>query len=461
MTDQKKKQPFHFNVGIISFLMIFVYILGHLYIYLNKDELAVYEVIESQIHDSIYATGLILRDESVVKGDNSGYINYYVDEGDTVSKNGLVYSCDESGEVHEYISNLMQQQEVVSAKDYDDIKEELKSFEENYTDSQFQSVYSLKYNLENKALKLGDTIMQEHMDEIESKMGSKSLIKNYSSFHGIITYIEDGFENKTVSDLTKDDFEVAAYKKTDLKKSDKINKGDSVYRIVKSQTWQIILLLRQEEYKELKDKTKLTVNLGQGECSLVCPVEFQKEGDSYFAILTLRDYLTRFVTSRYVDVEIEVKSENGLKIPNSSIVEKEFYKIPKAYLTGKIASNKTLMKKKQDKKGKITFESINVDIGRYEVDENGQGYYYILKEEVPENTLISMPDSNETMLLKETVKLPGVYNINKGYADFRCVDVLMENKDYTIVKQGVTNSIALFDRIALNGSTVNNNDIIY
>lgn len=460
MTGEKRKQSFRFNIGTIPFLMILVYIIGHMVNYVSQEELAVYEVIQSQIHDSIRSTGLILRDETVVKGTESGYINYYVSEGDVVAKNGLVYSCDETGEVHEYISNLMEQQNVASSEDFGDMKEVLEEFEESYTDSKFQYIYDLKYNLENKALKLGDTVMEEHMDEIESKMGTKSFLKRYSVGHGIVTYIEDGYEGKKLSDLTTEDFEVASYKKTDLKKNKKVKKGESVYRLTTSQEYQIVLLLSKQEYKKVKGRKNLTVHLAGGEDSISCPVTFKKKSDGYYAVLTLRDYLPKFATERYVDVEIEVNAEDGLKIPNTAIVEKEFYKIPKAYLTGKIASNKTLMVKKQDKKGRITFESLSVDIGKYQEEEDGSGYYYVLKEEVPDNTLISMPDSDQTMLLHDTETLPGVYNINRGYADFRCVDVLMENEDYTIVKQGVTNSIALFDRIVLNGDTIENNEII-
>ena len=105
---------------------------------------------------------------------------------------------------------------------------------------------------------------------------------------------------------------------------------------------------------------------------------------------------------------------------------------------------------------------MDVDIGKVETDkENNKEYYYVLKEDVPEYALISMADSSETMLLKDTVTLPGVYIINRGYADFTCVDILLENKDYTIVKAKVSNSIEQFDRIVLNGNTIENNAIVY
>ena len=42
------------------------------------------------------------------------------------------------------------------------------------------------------------------------------------------------------------------------------------------------------------------------------------------------EYLNR-IKDRTIDIEIILQNENGLKIPNSAIVEKEFYLIPKEY----------------------------------------------------------------------------------------------------------------------------------
>ena len=458
---ETKQKAFHFNIGIIVFLLIFIYIMGHLVLSLTKDELAVYQVIQSRIHDSIRTTGIILRNETVVKGENTGYLNYYVNEGEVVSKHGLVYTCDKTGEAHEYISNLLAQKDSLTVDDYDEIKDILDIFEDNYTDSNFEYVYDLKYELENQAMKLGDAAMTDYMDEIESQLGSGSFTKCYSQAHGIVTYIEDGYENMTVDKLTANDFVTVNYEKKNLKTSEQVNQGDSVYRITENEEWKIVISITDQEYAKIKDKTKVTVNLDEGAYEVTCPVEFVQQSDGYYAVLSMTNYLAQFVTDRYVDVEVEVREEDGLKIPNTAIVEKEHYKIPKAYLTGKYSAKKTLVIKKQDSKGNITFESLVVEIGKYEVDEDDQGYYYILKDEVPENSLISKPDSSETMLLKETVTLPGVYNINKGYADFRCIDILIENKDYTIVKTNVSNSISLFDRIVLNGNTIENNAIVY
>lgn len=52
--------------------------------YLGKSKLAIYEVSASDIVDSIDGTGVILRKETLVHTEQSGYINYYVQEGSMV-----------------------------------------------------------------------------------------------------------------------------------------------------------------------------------------------------------------------------------------------------------------------------------------------------------------------------------------------------------------------------------------
>jgi hypothetical protein len=128
-----------------------------------------------------------------------------------------------------------------------------------------------------------------------------------------------------------------------------------------------------------------------------------------------------------------------------------------------VAAQKDIVIRKENSKGKVTFETQTVTIRKSESGETDDdpGYYYILAEDVPENAVICKEDSSETYELNKTVKLSGVYNVNRGYTIFRYVDVIMENEDYSIVRSGVSYSISLFDRIVLNGDTVQNNQTIY
>ena len=42
--------------------------------------------------------------------------------------------------------------------------------------------------------------------------------------------------------------------------------------------------------------------------------------------------MVTFCTDRFLDVELITEEEEGLKIPNSSIVQKEFFLVPEDYV---------------------------------------------------------------------------------------------------------------------------------
>ncbi len=71
------------------------------------------------------------------------------------------------------------------------------------------------------------------------------------------------------------------------------------------------------------------------------------------------------------------------------------------------------------------------------------------------------PDSSETYALKETKELSGVYNINKGYAVFKQIQILCESDEYYIVASGSDYGLSNYDHIALNGKDVQENDVVF
>ena len=67
---------------------------------------------------------------------------------------------------------------------------------------------------------------------------------------------------------------------------------------------------------------------------------------------------------------------------------------------------------------------------------------------------------NDTYSLSEVVKLEGVYNVNKGYAVFKNVEVVDRTNEYAIVRSRSLNGIALYDHIALNAVSIKEGDLI-
>ena len=74
---------------------------------------------------------------------------------------------------------------------------------------------------------------------------------------------------------------------------------------------------------------------------------------------------------------------------------------------------------------------------------------------------IIKPESTEKHAVSKTGSLIGVYNINKGYADFKQVSILYQNEEYSIVKSNTAYGLNVYDHIVLDATLVNDNDFIY
>jgi hypothetical protein len=161
----------------------------------------------------------------------------------------------------------------------------------------------------------------------------------------------------------------------------------------------------------------------------------------------------RFADQRFIAVELMLAKKTGLKIPNSAIVEKTFFTVPKEYFFKGNDSDDTGVLKQED--GNTTsFVSPTI---YYETEDA----YYIDSEYLSAEDVLIKPDSKATYKVRSnTDKLKGVYNINKGYAVFKQIEIIYESDDYSIIKTGTSYGISLYDRIVLQGNNVEENEIL-
>ena len=106
MADRNRKViKFHkgsqFNIGVIIFLIILVYMLYNLFQYFTTERIAVYEVSQGTIAQNNTFTGVILREEKIFNTDASGYITYYNRDATKVGVGSYVYSVDETGNFYQ------------------------------------------------------------------------------------------------------------------------------------------------------------------------------------------------------------------------------------------------------------------------------------------------------------------------------------------------------------------------
>ncbi len=171
--------------------------------------------------------------------------------------------------------------------------------------------------------------------------------------------------------------------------------------------------------------------------------------------MTLDSSMIRYAKERYLDLELILEDESGLKIPKSAVTDKKFYLISEAYLTQGGNSKETgVLVKTED--GQSKFQSVNV----YDRDEE-TGMAYLGTDGFAEDAVLVKPDSTDTCVLNRTESIKGVYNINKGYAVFKQVNILCESDDYYIVESGSDYGLSNYDHIALNGADVDENDVVF
>ena len=150
-------------------------------------------------------------------------------------------------------------------------------------------------------------------------------------------------------------------------------------------------------------------------------------------------------------------NESGLKIPKTSVTEKDCYAVPIDYITSGGASQNEGVYRQTTKKGKTTTEFIPVTIIN---EDTESGIAYLDTENLKKGDTLLLPESSDTMDLLKTESIKGVYNVNKGYAVFKQVQILSESDEYYIIAEGNSYSLSNYDHIALNGDSVRDNQIV-
>ena len=458
--SRKPSNEFRVNIGTIIFAIIFFYIIIRILISLQKESLSIYEVQNSYIDTNISATALIVRQEELVNATSSGYVSYYVRDGEKIGKNKTVYTIDETGSIYEKIKDADSDAFELTNDGLNEVRTRISNFENYFNYASFSDVYNFHYDIENAVLELTNEAMIEQLTSLDDSSTDISTYKKVTTTDsGIITYYKDGYENFDIHNFKASDINKSNYKKTTLKTGEIINSGDPVYKLITSENWYLIAELSDKQVKELSDQDTVTVNIHNSSKNITCNFELTKQDNKNFIIISLNQQMVNYINDRFIDIVIIQDQNNGLKIPNTSITKKSVYKIPIDYLSqgSDSTSNNLLNIKVLDDKGEVTLKQVSPDI--YKTDDE---YCYVDPNDFGQNDVLVNTQNNDTLALNtaEKAELQGVFCVNQGIATFRYIDVLYQDDEYTIVKPEVPYSIAWYDRIILDQSLVKENQII-
>jgi len=446
------------NIGIIIFIIILVYIAINVYIYLTKEHITIYEVQAGTNAIDNNLTGLILREEEVAYTNKAGYISYHQKDGSRVAKNAAIYSIDDNREIFDILKASDNSLDITDA-DIDEVKHEIRGFIKSFSNDNYTKVYSFKENIESTAIDIVSKSMMRYGQAIQDETGlsyAYQLVSTNKS--GIVTYYIDSFEDVKPDHVTIDMFNQENYQRTSLRISDMVTAQSPVYKIITSELWSIVVPLTDELYEMIHDKDRISFTVLKDDFTITADLSFLKKGSDYFARLDMDKNMAKYINERYLDIELNIQKEEGLKIPKSAIVEKDFYLVPLEFFTEGGDSNNIGLSLGtfDDRTGEVSYIFVPTDI--YYKDDT---YAYVDARLFNPGDWIFSTQDDKRFEIRNKSSLLGVYNVNTGYAVFKRIEILYEGLDYYIVKKNTSNGLAQYDHIALDGSKAVEQAIIY
>ena len=441
------------NIGIVIFGIIFIYLIATVIMYITAPRITVYEVRQGSILKDNAYTGLVLREEFVVNADESGYINYYAQDTSKVRVGSKVYILSEQPMNLDAVAveNLELSKETERA-----ITLEVQKFNKNFKQEVFDDTYALKREVERKLSNLSIDSKADQINQLVNQSASGVRVFQTSD-DGIVGFTMDGMESLTEDTVTVAHLDRTNYRKTEYTSNSMVQKGNPVFKIITSDEWSMVLELSDETAELLAEKKYVKVNLTKDNQFMWANIRLEEKEGHKLAYLSFQDSMVRYANERYLDIELILEDETGLKIPKTAETTKEFYVIPKTYITqgGNSSKDGILVQSTNEQGSKIT-EFRNVTI-YFEEDE----FVYLDPSEFEDGTVILLPDSNDTYTMSAKKTLNGVYCINKGYAVFKQIHILCESDSYYIVEEGNAYGLSNYDHIALDSTGIKENDVVF
>ena len=464
-----KKNDKFFKVLLYGALvLVTLYLVFCVIKFVNAKNISTYQVKEGALTEQNSYTGLILREEEVYYSTGSGYYNFYLKEGEKASHNDLVYTIDGSGKIKEMMTNQTEDATTLTQDDLIEIKSEIVKFSKEYDSKDFTNVYDFKDDLDSISLKMSNLYILNKISNMS--LNGTNVIKNYCADNnpnaktGYVVYYNDGMESLKPEDINssyfKDDYD---YEKKVVANNEMIATGDFAYKLVTSNTWQLVFPIEEEkakEYdgKEMRVKFSKNQEILKGKVKIIDAISPNKNASiEKMCVVTFNTSVADYLNNRFVDFEIFSGENNGYKIPKSSVVEKEFLLIPDtvAFDFNDVTNTVCIKLDKYLEDGTRTFVTTELNVYK---TENGE--YYVDGTVVKLGNTVYGINESDAYTINRTATLLGVYKINQGYADFKSISKLYENDEYIIVDPMYT-MIKPYDYIALDASKIKDNEYIY
>ena len=445
-----------FNIAILILLTVLVYLVVCVYSFFSKEQIVGYEVREGTLMEDNRFEAVILRDEKLILSEATGYVSYFAAERERVAVGNLVYTLDESGTILNYTETANLNENTLDKASKDEFRSMLDSFVQKYNSQDLRSVYQLDASLQNQTQKIANNNLLKNLNSISSLNG---MVKyHYAKNSGNIVYWTDGLEGLTATEVTSALLDKEEYAVEQLVGNRLVAAGDTVYKLFDSEKWTVAFPVKEELAQRYLQEEVVQVTFLKNDISIWGTVSLvPNTAGETVVVLEFQSGNINFVTDRFLEIEISMEDETGLKIPVSAIAQKDFFLVPEKYV---------LYVEEEDTyyiNVESYMETGEKSIRMLEVTPYSlkDGKYYLDDVNITLGSRLLTTDSTEVYTVSEKASLTGVYNMNKGYADFKQITVKQQNETYAIVESNTQYGLNVYDYIVLNASAVSEDDFIY
>lgn len=340
--DKKSKINAKIVVAIIIILAIIVYAIYALArLIMNPTDTCLVENGKISLEESV--KGYIIRDETVVKGENyKNGIAQIKTEGEKVAKGDSIFRYYTSGEeslikkikeLDVKIQEAMEKENGVYTSDIKTLEEQIqKKLYEAYEQNDLQKIKEYKKDLSNNITKkakiagenspagsyLKQLISQRSEYENQLNSGSEYITAPKS---GVVSYRVDGLEDvltpSNLASLSKDMLEGLK-----LKTGEIVSTSDESGKIIDNFYAYIACILKNEniEAAGVKVDSSLKIRLSNSkECTATIEYIAQENEDESLVVLKITECVEELINYRKISLDILWWSESGLKVPNSAL----------------------------------------------------------------------------------------------------------------------------------------------
>ncbi len=400
---------------------------------------------------------LIIRSEKNYTAPVSGTLICFAGEGEHVGIGSPVYAVDERGTLMGAAGELSTE---LSKEDQSRLKMEIGDFAGQFKPEDFRTNYDFLHDISSSILSISAAGLRA---QIESGTSGTAAIM-HSDHNGYVAFYTDEYDSVSANDLTFSLLEGTGYHKTQLMTGDMVDQGDFVYKLINSENWSVAIAANDDYASMLLEHGYVPVRFRRNNEVLNGKVTvIEMDGGQDIVTLGFNNSVLNFCSERFTDIEIVTDGITGLKVPVSSVATKRFFTVPVEFAVSEseeeengTKDTKTFMKQTYLESGEATVTPLEVNVYSEKDD-----LYYVDNTQLKYGDVLIREDTQQRFVVQDTDSLMGVYNINKGYAQFCQIHILDHNDEYNIIAPDTVYGLREYDYIILDSESVVDDEFIY